>query len=136
VIITADLADPGRAQRRDRHRPGIIRVIFVDVSRRKQPHPGGQLGRHIQHPLTRGEQLLGQQMPQPARAFDRPGALRPGLRPPQQPLRLGGAGPYLQLAPRHFRRVDRHRGMRGLVRVDPDHHRHHGNALLPVLDLG
>src|SRR5437763_5064573 len=63
-------------------------------------------------------------------------ALRPALRPRQQPLRLGGAGPYPQLAQRHFRRVDRHRGMRGLVRVDPDHHRHHGNALPPVLDLG
>jgi hypothetical protein len=33
-------------------------------------------------------------MAHPARAFDRPGALRPGLRPPQQPLRLGSAGPY------------------------------------------
>jgi hypothetical protein len=77
-------------RRRHRHRPGIIRVILVDVSRRQQPYPGGQLRRHIRHPLTRGEQLLSQQMPQPARAFDRPGALRPGLRPPQQPLRLGG----------------------------------------------
>jgi len=33
-------------------------------------------------------------MPHPARAFDRPGALRPALRPPQQLLRLGSAGPY------------------------------------------
>jgi hypothetical protein len=66
----------------------IITIVLVDVSRRKQPHPGGQLGRHIQHPLTRGGQLLGQQMAHPARAFDRPGALQPGLRPPQQPLRL------------------------------------------------
>jgi len=90
----------------------------------------GDLGR------ARRQQLLGQQMPHPARAFDRPGALRPGLRPRQQPLRLGGAGPYLQLAQRHLRRVDRHRSVRGLVRVDPNHHRHHGNALLPVLDLG
>ena len=49
---------------------------------------------------------------------------------------LGRAGPYPQLAQRHFRRVDRHRGVRGLMRVDPDHHRHHGNVLLPVLDLG
>jgi hypothetical protein len=75
-------------------------------------------------------------MAHPARAFDRPGALRPGLRPPQQPLRLAHRGTHPQLAQRHFRRADRHRGMRGLVRVDPDHHRHHREALLPILDLG
>jgi hypothetical protein len=32
----------------------------------QQPHPGGQLRRHIQHPLTRGGQLPGQQAPSPA----------------------------------------------------------------------
>ena len=88
VIIGCHLAAGRRAQRRDRHRTGIVRVVLVRVPRREQPHPGAQLGWHIQHPLTRRQQLLGQQVTQATGALDRPGPLRPGRRPPQQPLRL------------------------------------------------
>ena len=73
MIITPGLPDLRRAQRGDRHRAGIAGIVLVDVPGGQQPYPGGQLGRHVQHPLTGGQQLLGQQMPQPARAFHRPG---------------------------------------------------------------
>ena len=52
-------------QRRDRHRPGIVRVGLVRVAGLQQPDPGSQLGLHIQHPLAGGDQLLGQQPPSP-----------------------------------------------------------------------
>ena len=89
-------------QRGDRHREGVIRVILVGVPGLQQPHPGGQLGRHVQHLLTGGDQLLGEQMPQPGGALHRPGPLRPRRRPRQQLFRLGRAGMHLQLAQRLF----------------------------------
>ena len=122
-VVAGDHRTPGlRPQCGDRHRVGVIRVVLAGVPGLQQPHPGGQLRRHIQHPLTGGDQLLGQQIPQPGRALDRPGPLRPPLRPRQQLAGLGRAGAHLQLALPLFARADRHRGVRALVRVDPDHH--------------
>jgi hypothetical protein len=60
MIITPHLPDLGAAQRGDRHRAGIAGIVFVDVPGCQQPHPGGQPGRHVEHPLTRGQQLPGQ----------------------------------------------------------------------------
>jgi hypothetical protein len=73
VIIGPDLSDTGRAQGGDGHRPGIIRVVLVRIPRGEQPHPGAELGRHIQHPLTGRHQLLGQQMTHAAGALARSG---------------------------------------------------------------
>jgi len=81
VIIGPGLPDPGRAQRRDRHRPGIAGIVLVHIASGQQPDPRAELGRHIQHPLTRSQQLLAQQMTQAAGAPDRPGPLRPGRGP-------------------------------------------------------
>jgi len=131
VIIGPGLPDPGRAQRCDGHRPGIVGVVLIRVTSCQQPDPRAQLGRHIQHPLTGRQQLLGQQVAQPAGALNGPGPLRPGRGPGQQPLRLGGAGTDLQLTQRLLRRADRHRRVRGLVRVDPDHHCRHERPLPP-----
>ena len=55
------------------------------------------------------DQLLGQQMPQLACALHRPGPLRPGRRPGQQPLRLRSRGPHPHLAQRDLIRAQRHR---------------------------
>jgi hypothetical protein len=59
VIIGPDLPDPGRPQRGDGHRPGIVGVVLVHITGGQQPDPRAELGRHIQHPLTSGQQLLG-----------------------------------------------------------------------------
>jgi hypothetical protein len=91
-----------------------------------------QLRRHLQHPLTRGQQLLGQLMTDPAGAFHRPGPLRPRLGPPQQPLGLDRRGAHPQLAQRLLRGVDGHRRVRGLVRIHPDHYHRHDWHLLPL----
>ena len=126
VIVTPGLPDTARAQRRDGNRAGIVGIVLVNVSRREQPHPGGQLRLHVQHPLTRGQQLLGQQMAHTLSAPGRPGPLRPGVRPRQQLLRLASAGTYSQLTQRLFGHINRHGRMRGLVRINSDHHCHHG----------
>jgi Lsr2 len=57
----------------------------IAAAGRQQPHPRPELRLHIQHPLTRGDQMLSQQMAQPARALD---PLRPSRYPRHQPLRL------------------------------------------------
>src|SRR5262249_55579217 len=85
VIIAPHLPDRGGAQRGDRHRAGIVGIVVVDVPGRQQPHPRGQLGRHVQHPLPRCQQLLGQQVTGPAGAFHRPAPAAPGLPPPPPP---------------------------------------------------
>ena len=132
VIIGPDLPHAGRPQRGNGHRPGIVGIVLVRVPGGQQPDPRAELGRHIQHPLTRRQELLGQQVAQAAGALDRPGPLRPGRGPGQQPLRLGSAGADPQLTQRLLRRADRHRRVRGLVRIDPDHHCRHG-TLLPLV---
>ena len=114
---------PG-TQRRDRDGQGVVGVVLVRVPGLQQPHPGGQLGRHVQHPLPGSDQLLGQQMPQPTSAFHGPGPLRPGRGPGHQLLRLGRGRADPQLAQRLFACPDRHRGMRALMRVHADHHCH------------
>ena len=112
-------------QRRDRHRPGVIRVVLVCVSGLQQPHPGGQLRRHIGHPFPGGGQLLGQQAPQPGGALHRPGPLRPRPRPRHQLGCLRRAGPHLYLSQRLLAWPDRHRRVRAFMRADPDHHHRH-----------
>jgi hypothetical protein len=133
VIVGLDLAAGRRAQRRDSDRPGVVGVVLVHRPIRQQPHPGAQLGLHVQDPLTRGQQLLGQQVTQAARALDGPGPLRPGRRPGQQLLGLRYRSTHAQLTQRLLRRADRHRRVRALVRIDAYHHCSHER---PSLNAG
>src|SRR6266446_2789185 len=82
------------------------------------------LGRHVHDVLPGGNELLGQQVTQAARPFHRPRPLPERRRPVEQPLDLARAGPDLHLAERPLTIVDGHRGVRPLVRIDTDHHRH------------
>jgi hypothetical protein len=49
VVISCHRTGRRRAQRRDGHRPGVIRVVLARRASRQQPHPGTELGLHIQH---------------------------------------------------------------------------------------
>ena len=69
-------------------------------------------------------------MTQAARALDRPDPPGPVRRPCHQALGLARRGTYPQLAQRLLRRPDRHRSVRPLVRVYPDHHCIHNRPLL------
>jgi hypothetical protein len=59
VIIGHGLPDTRRAQRRDGHRPGVIRVVLVRVAGGQQPHPRAELRLDIQYPLSCGQELPG-----------------------------------------------------------------------------
>ncbi len=128
VIIGHGLPDTRRAQRRDGHRPGVIRVVLVRVAGGQQPHPRAELRLDIQHPLSCGQELLGQQVTQAAGALDRPGPLRPGRSPGQQLLRLAALARTRSSPSGFFGSADHHRRVRGLVRIDPDHHCRHGRT--------
>jgi len=69
------------AQGSDRDRAGVVRVVLVDLPGVEQPHPGSELGLHVQHALACGDQLLSEQMTQAAGTLNSPAALGPALRP-------------------------------------------------------
>ena len=132
VIVAADVFEGSGPQGGHRHRAGVVGVVLVGLPAGQQPHPGRQLGRHVHDVLPGGDKLLGQQVTQAARPFDRPRPLPERHRPVEQPLDLASAGPDLHLAERPLNIVDGHRGVRPLVRVDTDHHRHEH---LPIATL-
>ncbi len=88
VVIGADLVADGRAQRGNRDRAGVIRVVLVrcpgDSSRTRAP----SLGWTSTTCSPAATQLLGQQVAQAAGALDGPGPLRPARRPLEQPAGL------------------------------------------------
>lgn len=89
VIITTHQAQPAVTQPRDRGRQRVVAVVLGRLGRSEQTHSCRQRGRHIDDVLTRGEQLLGQQLAQPIGGLHRPHALVSQRRcPRQQPLRL------------------------------------------------
>ena len=75
--------------------------------------------------FTSGNELLRQQLPEPTRGLDRPRSLIPERnRPRQQPIRLTPVRDHLEPGDRTLLTIDRDRHVRGLVRIDPDDHRH------------
>ena len=84
VVLSGHLlAGPG-PQRRDRHGQRIVGVVLVRVPGLQQPHPGRQLGLHVQHPLAGRDKLLGQQ-PAQSRRRPRPPRSAPASPPPTPP---------------------------------------------------
>jgi hypothetical protein len=125
LILDAQFWQRAGAQRGDGHRAGIVLVGLVDLPGIEQPNPGGEFGLHVEHALSGGDQLLRQQVPQPARPFDRPRPLPPATGPVQQRLGLFGRGAHPQLSQLLLASIDHERGVRSLVRINPDHHTSH-----------
>ena len=71
MILDANLRDR-RAQRGDGDRAGVVGVVLVGVTGSQQTHPGGQLRLHVDDTLAGGDELLGEQIAEPAGALDRP----------------------------------------------------------------
>ena len=95
----------------------------------EKPHPRGELRLHIQNLFTAREQLLREQPPQSSGTLNRPDPLRPGRGPRTQILDLRSRSSNSDLPEPRLLRSERDRGMRSLVRVNPDHHNSH-NVLL------
>jgi len=102
----------------------------------EQAHSGGELGLDVDNAFTGAHQLLRQQVAQTRGVLHRPGPLREPSRPGQQPLELGRPGTYLELAQGQLGHVNRHGGVRSLVRVDTDHHRHDCSFVVAQVSLG
>jgi hypothetical protein len=112
--------------RRGSRQAGRDRVVLAGlaaVPAGVHPHPGSQLGRHIQHRLALRDQPLGQRPARPQASPDRPAALRPPAGERRQ-LRLtiqGGREPG-RLDHRRGHRAQHRRGVAGLIRIYRDHH--------------
>jgi hypothetical protein len=75
---------------------------------------------HVNHGLPGGDQSLGEQVAEAARALDGPGALGPGAGPALEPPQGGLVGRHSQLADHTSGFVQSHGRVRRLVRIDPD----------------
>jgi hypothetical protein len=96
------------------------------VPDRQHPHPGGQLGRHVQDLFAVADQPLGQGSADTVGALHGPAALWPAPSPLAQLLvAVQGRGDAL-LAEQSPVVVECGGGVGGLVGVDADHHRHTG----------
>jgi hypothetical protein len=119
VISLGDRTKPPMPQRHHRRRAGVMTVGLVPAV--QQPRPRRERRRHIHHGLTRRDQLLGQQRTPSRRRLDRPGPRREPGSERQQLIALARSGLNAQLAQQLLVTVERRRGVRPLVRVDPDH---------------
>jgi hypothetical protein len=64
------------------HRVGVGVVGLAAAAAAQRPHPGGESGGYVEHPLAVGGDPLRQAEPDPAGALDRPGAVPPRLDEP------------------------------------------------------
>jgi hypothetical protein len=70
MVIGSRYSAGGRAQRRNRNRAGVVRIVLVRIPLASSRSRALSLGWDIQHPLTGGQQLLGQQMTHALRTRD------------------------------------------------------------------
>src|SRR5207249_12015081 len=64
----------------------VVGVALAAVADRQHPHPGGQLGRHVQNLFAVADQPLGQRPADPMRALHRPASILPLSSPLAQGL--------------------------------------------------
>jgi hypothetical protein len=125
IVVRCDFVQPASPQRGHRDRARIVGIVLVQLPGVEQPHPRSEFGRHVHHPLARTDQLIAEQATQPTSALDCPDPPRPPPRPAPQHLQLINTGHDPDLTDNPFRSVERHRGMRLLVRINADHHANH-----------
>ena len=100
--------------------------FLFDLPGVEQPHPRRELGLHIQHPLAGGRAAAGP-ADGPARGLPRSPRCAPArpLAHCSSPSTCAAARTHPKLAQLLLARVQRDRGVRSLVRIDPDHHASH-----------
>jgi len=109
VVLNSHGAQASMAHGHHRSRACIMRVGLVAAPAVEQPCPSRQLGRHVQHPLARTHQLLGQQRACARRALDRPDVRLEALGEGQQPISLQAIGADAELTDELLMTVE-HRG--------------------------
>ncbi len=124
MVLRRDRDQPPVADPDDRGRASIMGVVLVRALVIEHTHPRRQLRRHVQHPLARGDELLGQQRTESSRTLDGPYPLDIRRRELQQPIALMFVRAYAQLVAELLAFVQHRREMRTLARIDPDREHH------------
>ena len=75
-VIDHHEAQTAAAQAGHSHAVGVDRVGFAALTGVEHPHPGGQLGRHVQHRLAVRDQALGDMPADPSATLDCPDPVR------------------------------------------------------------
>jgi hypothetical protein len=118
------LTQPAETQRGDGNRQSVVGVVPVRASRRQDPDPRRQSGRHIHDGLAGCDKLLRQQIAQPCGGLDRPPARPERFRPRHQLVHLGHPSTNLLADHLILAAIDRHGCVTRLVRVDTNDHCH------------
>ena len=124
VVLEADLAELSGPMGGHRHRDGVVGVALAAVAGRQKPHPGGQLGRHVNDRFTVADQLLREGAAQAAGALHGPAPLGPAFGPAAQRPRTSPGGGEPLLGDQFAALVEHGSGAAGLVGIDPDGHGH------------
>ena len=124
VVLGHDAAQSLRPQRGDGGGQGVVGVVLLGLARTEHSNPGRQGGRDVDDVFAGGDELLGQQEPEPVGRLDGPASLRKVDRPFEETLDLVTVCLHRQLAECCLFFVDRHRSVGRLVRVDADQHHH------------
>jgi hypothetical protein len=124
VVGRLDGLEPRSTQSGQGNREGIVRIVLVRPGGGEHPDSRRQRRRHVEDLFTAGHELLGQQVAETSGGLDGPSPLLEGLGPFDELIDLSSGGAHSDARELHLGDVDGHRGVRGLVRVDADHHLH------------
>ncbi len=122
-VVQADLPQVIAVAGRQRGGAGIVAIGLVRGATQRAD-PGRQGRGHVDDVLAGRYQPDCQQPPEATRALHRPAAVIESVGPRQQRRDLAPVCGHPQLVDGPVAMVDRYRGVRPLVRIDPDHHRH------------
>ena len=117
-----DLAQRRRSERSDRDGECVVRVVLVRSAGAKDTDPRSQGRGHVQDGLAGGNELLGEEVAEPACGLDGPPSIDKRLGPPQQLRDLLARRSDFGACELGLAAVDRDRSVRRLVRVDADDH--------------
>ena len=91
VLIDTDTGEPVGAQRSDRDRAGIVRIVLLRLARPQQSSACRQHRWDVHDGLARSDELLSEEIAEPACGLDRPHPIGERCRPRPQSIGLAQA---------------------------------------------
>jgi hypothetical protein len=124
VVVDAHRAQCVVTQRRDRDGSGVVRIVLLGTARSQQSGACRQHGGHVDDGLAGGDELLSEEVAEPAGRLDCPHSIRECCRPAPQLIGLRAAGSNPDFVEDVFGAVDRDCGVGCLMRIDANGDRH------------